>query len=569
MRLNPVPPFVWPEARIFTKQAEYESQVPLQQLMARADGILAVVSDIDRCGARWLHQTLKRETDVAQCRIIVVLYAACATKEGDLQALVDIEAETPDRVEFRLHLTGLWSALPANILYFMEPGRAEGTLCVGSSPNFGWGEPDPGMANLVFHPDLALTDAWRKWFDWLWLTSAPLTAETAAIPSLVPALGTPEAAQIWARYEEACRLARTNAGLFDEVQVTVDPSTGAVTAATPDGEPVVPPTENLGIPKPDPVAERIARLYDHGAMVTIDKATRSRPLDAPMKPQWFGVESLRQIGAVTREVKYRISIMDKDVLQKLESRRKATRDLLNSFSYPLAEGVRWMPHTARGLFESEMARVNQEGLELLSKVVGDPDQFVGKQCERISRDANQMYQEFAPGRELPQSVIEEIMADLAARLREATKGHLLPHVTYTPVRFAPVFGSEWSDAWGQAAILLAAIAEYPRRAVSDAFFLRGLKVDKKELLRCMNVCDDAMLRKSGHNWVETDPEEQIRWLDTVVDSEAEPAAKCACILAIVDGKPWERVECILANSADASAARNRAEASGSLPIPTR
>ena len=42
----------------------------------------------------------------------------------------------------------------------------------------------------------------------------------------------------------------------------------------------------------------------------------------PIKAEWFGVESLRRQGAVSREVKYRISVIEEKTFRKLENKRK-------------------------------------------------------------------------------------------------------------------------------------------------------------------------------------------------------------------------------------------------------
>jgi hypothetical protein len=42
------------------------------------------------------------------------------------------------------------------------------------------------------------------------------------------------------------------------------------------------PPEELGLTKPNPLAERVARLYKTGALVSIDKLSRIPPLDAPI-----------------------------------------------------------------------------------------------------------------------------------------------------------------------------------------------------------------------------------------------------------------------------------------------
>jgi len=41
--------------------------------------------------------------------------------------------------------------------------------------------------NLVFKPDDAVRDEWRRWFQYMFDVSAPLNTETCDIPQLTPA----------------------------------------------------------------------------------------------------------------------------------------------------------------------------------------------------------------------------------------------------------------------------------------------------------------------------------------------------------------------------------------------
>ena len=238
---------------------------------------------------------------------------------------------------------------------------AAGILTIGASPNFGLTPPTPARVNLTFVPDARLRESWCNWFNYLWAISIPLTAATVEIPRLVPAEGSLEAARLWSNYVQSCRQTVEMTGLVADGMVSIDPETGEVVAHSPAGEAVASPSESVGIARLSPTAEKIVTLFEMGSVVTIDKTTRTRPLDAPMKAQWFGIEKQRQIGVVTRKVEYRISLLDDALKKEIEKSRTGIRGLLDSFSYPLADGVRWMPKAARDLFEQEMTRINTDG----------------------------------------------------------------------------------------------------------------------------------------------------------------------------------------------------------------
>jgi len=536
MKINPIPPFLWPESRIFAEIANYETPVPIEQHLRKAKVVLGVVTDVTGEGVEWLETVLLRPASYSVCKLIVAVYGACRTTSADLQLLLDLQTREQGRVEFHLLLAGSIDAAPTNILY-IEDDAGQALMSIGSTPNFGLAEKNPGQLNFVFHPEAVLLNEWRKWFDWVWLVEAtPLNNATVTIPQLVPARGTDEAEILWEEYEAKCRVTRKAEASAKAINVSVDAQTGEVIAETPTGEPIPSPTAETNIPKFNLIAERTVRLFTKGMMVTIDKGSRIRPLDAPMKPEWFGIDSFRQIGAVSRAIRYRISLIDEKTLREIENRRKATRDLLTHFSFPLAEGVRWMPHDARDYFEQEISRVNTDALALLQRIVhGDADKFIKTQCARIRKDADDMYQEFRPGEKLPDEVIEDIMADLTSRLHEALNGKVLPKVTYTEVKFSPTTKTEWSDAWAHAVMLLAGIAEFPRKVICDPFFLRGVRIDRRDILRVMNVCDDALLRAQTPSWLSTNTEEELSWIAEITSSKADTSRICEGLYCIIDG----------------------------------
>lgn len=138
-----------------------------------------------------------------------------------------------------------------------------------------------------------------------------------------------------------------------------------------------------------PVYRKLASLIDKGHLVSIDKSTRLPPLEVPVKPKWFGLETLRQIGTVRREVSYRISLLRQDELKSLENRRKKMGELLDVFTFSLADGQRWMPSSAEELFRHENERVNGEAKGILAKLIaGDLTQFMAGRRTAVAEDAN-------------------------------------------------------------------------------------------------------------------------------------------------------------------------------------
>jgi hypothetical protein len=329
------------------------------------------------------------------------------------------------------------------------------------------------------------------------------------------------------------------------LNIPVGSGNGHAGPAAPEQPPAVSPTEALGVPVLDELGRRLTELYARGNLVTIDKASRIPPLDAPIKPEWLGVESLRQEGSVRREIKYRISVLDEPTLKKLENQRTKARDVLAQLSFSMGDNLHWMPNKARSLFEAELTRVNQEGRDLVLKAVGpDAGEFVSRQAQRVERDLNRMYQDFYPGQQLGSETVAKVLADLTERLSRALGEHLLPKVSYAGVQFAVAGTSEWESPWGQALVLLLSIVEYPRKALTDGYFLRGLRVDRDTLLAAMDVCQDRAFQ-NGNRF---EAEEELKCIDRIMNSSASARDKCQALLKLMAGAQISEIDAALATA---------------------
>jgi hypothetical protein len=190
----------------------------------------------------------------------------------------------------------------------------------------------------------------------------------------------------------------------------------------------------------------------------------------------------------------RVSIIDEKMLKKLEKRRQALRGLLNKFTFGLADNMRWMPQRAMPLFESEMKRVNKEGQKLVADLLnGDVAAFIAKKRDALVADLDAMYQELGQQRYVTDDVIDQVSKSLEERLTKAQAANFMPALTCSPLLFDNM-SNTWADPWGQAYALLSDIAAFPRKALTDAFFLRGVRVSEDDLIEAMNVADDALIR---------------------------------------------------------------------------
>lgn len=504
---------------------------PPEALRSECTSLTAVVSGVDARAVEFIRALLLGEQS-PEIRIVLLVHATCPTKEEDLFELLALLDN--GRLKVWVLPVRNWGQRCSWALAVRRTSPSH-ILWTSSAANFGLAEPQIDEAHLVAEADPMVVDQFISWFSRLVASAAPLTPETARIPALVPARGTTEAAEMWERYAACCQAA-ASAG------VTGKPAASATSPIPPTNESVQ-AVENqirheLGIPKPDPLLQPLIQLFEQGDLVTIDKGSRIPPLEVPIKAEWFGIPSFREVGVVSREVRYKISVLDERTNKALDARRRGTSDLREKFSFPLADGSRWMPHKAKSLFQAELKRQEEEGKELLGAIVsGEPEQWVESKRDLVTRDANRQYEEFHPGKTMPEDTINEILKALTERFRKATSGNFLPKVSFVKTSFRAGADSEHVSDWAAARTLLRAIAEYPRAALkSRAYFFRGLEVSEKDLLQAMDVAGDHFVS----HWFK--PEAfgtamaELEVLDRIDESEHSDHDKCALILDLLHRK---------------------------------
>ena len=310
--------------------------------------------------------------------MIVTIYPASPTNEETLSHLLKMQNARTD-FEVRLVTCGLSSKRESIIACYRSTNELP-TLLLGSEAGFEEASEDTTRLTIAFQPEPTLHREWANWFDVRWLMAAPLTRERCAIPGLVLPEGTVEANLRWNEYTEKC----IEEGTIDWIGIS--PYEEDVCASAADGTQVPTVSAEYKLPLVSPIYEKLARLFDLGHLVSIDKSTRLRPLEVPVKAKWFGLETLRQIGTVRRQVSYHISLLKADELKSLENRRKKISELLNFFTFSIADGQRWMPKNAEDLFCQECERINVESKAILTKLVdGNLDRLLDSRRKRSPR----------------------------------------------------------------------------------------------------------------------------------------------------------------------------------------
>lgn len=544
--LSPEPPFVWPEPRVLEGLRAYENQPPTRELVRRSRSVFGTVTALADSGVSELEDWL-RSNPTLRISLILQVYPACATEQSDLARLIEIVRDASERLHLRILPLERVSDRGTNALCFVgfEPDHI--CLAIGPTENLGLATPHVEHLNLVFRADPSLVESFRRSFDYWWVKARDIVLPgVACIPALALPKGTDEAARSWRSYVDQCVAATVADGSVTEV-ARVDPVAGEVTLVSATQQPVASPTEELGLPKADPLAERVARLYSKGMLVSVDKLSRIPPLDAPLDPSTFGDASEIQKGNVTRKVSMRVSVIDEKTLKDIDRRRQGLRGLLTKFTFALADNMRWMPSTARQLFESELNRMNEEGQRLISDLLkGDVAAFVNGKRPGLVADINAMHAELGRPGTVTDDVISRIVGGLQERLTKATSANFMPKLAYSDIGFVRT-NSGLVSPWGQALSLLMDAAAFPRKALTDRFFFSGLKVSEDDLIEAMNVTDDALCRDLRARGVKERCRAELDLLGRIESASIDMRDRCELTYRILDGDSTDAVDAALTN----------------------
>ncbi len=554
--LTPKPPFVWPEARSVAGVSSYQTP-PLLPFLSSAHQLFGILYDVDSEGIQWLSDALRQATSQSgnsndlRCKLVIGVYAACQTKEEDLRELYYLQQEWLKQLELRVLATHLWSGAPTNTLSATTDEYPSGLMMVGPSPIFKLSGTTSGQINFVFRPDAALFQGWQNWFNLTWSESTPLTLDTIKIPALVPAAGTPEAAAMWRAYLAQLQRSRDLMTQPQE-QATVNAETGVVTVKDAAGRTIETATSQLSIPQPDPLVERIGRLYQQGQLVTVDKKTRIPPFKMPIKPEWFDIKAREVKGAIARTTKLEISAFPEKEAKQLEAKRSKTSNLLRELSLNLADGTRWMPDAMWELFQGELDRQNEEGTKAIQDTIGnDIAAFMKRERKRIEKDAAEMYRGLHPNAQLPSLTVDKIMDALRERLEKQKDAQFLPSVSRARLSFTvdtssfgkPESKKAWEDPWAPAAQFVYELALYPRKAASDGkYFLRGFGLRAEEVLDAMNLVNDFYLKLPTEELHYLKAKEEVARLESLRDAVTDNRKLCELLLEYMSGSTsWESI----------------------------
>jgi hypothetical protein len=542
-QITPQMPFVWPEPRVSAGLSRYETALPFEAAALAARCMFGVVSAIDAKAVNWMEGYLADNADT-KLRLVISIHPACRTSESDLQNLLRLIERHGDRAAFKVFPEASPLDRSSNLLCWCG-ANGEAAVSVGPAENMGFTPASPSQGNLAAVVTPATLEACRKWFDYLWALAGPLSANVASsMPDLVLPKGDVDASRLWEDYRRRCLAPSAPA-----VLAVFNQESGEVVLSQ-SNEAIPSPTEAIGVPKLDPLSGYIARLFELGALVSVDKSTRIPPLEAPVKPEWFGVDSFRQTGVVRAQTSIKVAPFDEATLKKIDRLRRVSGELLPRYSFALADGVRWMPKAVIPLFEAALTVANADAKKLLGETVGeDIPAFLDSQCERIRKDAQRMYEAYHPGGKIPENAITNIVEELKRRLGRTNADKLIPLVAYSPVAFNPAQTSEWSSPWGQAFVLLKGIAAFPREAMTNRFFWQGIKADEDALIKAMNVADDRLVEEYGGRKAKQRAALELDLIKQLDEASADALVKCGALWGLITTGKEEAVVAILGSPA--------------------
>jgi hypothetical protein len=94
---DPEAPFVWPEPRAIEEIAAYEHRPPFGALPRASKSFFGVVAAPTEAGIALLESWLRKEPKIT-ARLVVTVYPACATRQTDLERLLQLTQEASGRL---------------------------------------------------------------------------------------------------------------------------------------------------------------------------------------------------------------------------------------------------------------------------------------------------------------------------------------------------------------------------------------------------------------------------------------------------------------------------------------
>ncbi|MHB8843305.1 MAG: hypothetical protein ACYC7L_01025 [Nitrospirota bacterium] len=536
--LETIPPFIWPEARFHAEQGTYADEPPSAKLLKDTDLISGLIVGATDGTIKWLNDVLKYDGKQRIC-IVLALFPAGPTRSTHLKDLLTLRDSAEVQVkELDIRVLPIARSfgldcekptLPPTVIQAHNSGNGHTVMSIGSVGDAGRDPLPIHSLNFVFRPDDALRDAWRKWFQYVFSRSYPLSENTCNIPHLVPAKGDPEATRLWEEYEHGCK----NLTEAQIVEPVVDAISGEVVSEG-NGNPAVPWDE--GKTALDPLANVFQQVYANGWLVTVDESTRIKPLTIPVKAMLLGQQSQTTVGAVTQKQAFSLRVLDVTVDKEIEKCRKVT-DVMDILTVSLSSGNRWLSEAGKGLLEKELEARNKQGMKMLIEALGGTDvgQFIGKRSEDIRKDLNSMYKQLGQGDVVPADKLNIVLAEIKDRLETALNMRIAPRAVYNRLGPPDLTGAAHDDNWHQPLLMLQSAAAILRKELVDNYFPRrfsNLSFTPDEFRTACDIFGDLIVKER----VLDRAKNELAEIEKIAADIMPTKEKCQTIWTLIKGK---------------------------------
>lgn len=559
---NYLAPFIWTGEQIIDALTSIPSyELPYKDVLFSAKSLLVLVTDIENSGINFF-STLLEDNQTVNCKIIVCLYPNCLTNQKHTEKLINLEQKYYSRVEIRVLLLDNREDILASI-YCIKTSQDKTVLSLGSvfsdlSYEISSSLVSTKRLNLVFTPEDDLLEPLYKWYEHLWLEHTIFLDEAILNVFSVNFLSTKDNnkenkifnnRELTSKEEHKDKVLLN--GKLEKSEQVIKLGANPVTRNSSS------PIELLGLFRPDPFALKIAKIYELGEIVTLDRKKLIPPLDVPIKAEWLGVKGVETIGDLTQETRYRISVIDEKPFKQIEKKKNSVRDLINNFTFSMGENLRWMPLEAKLLFDKELDKINTEGKELINKTLGDNIwEYLDKRRTKIKEDIQKIQKNFVAKtkegssqlnmlfleeelsqRELsiekqlsPSDISREtvlsqeteyignILNEIAKRLIKVKECNFIPSVNYNKIAFN-YKESKWSSPWSQALNFLISIAEFSRRGTYEKFLQQTPSIAQEEYIKAMDVCNDALFKLKEYSNFSYEKKKALQQLEYITRNE--------------------------------------------------
>ena len=117
---------------------------------------------------------------------------------------------------------------------------------------------------------------------------------------------------------------------------------------------------------------------------------------------------------------------------------------------------------------------------------------------------------------------------------KAQTANFVPKLSYSKISFSSV-DNDLVSPWGQAFSLLADIATFPRKVLTDTYFFHGVKVSQEKLIEAMNVADDKICNDLQASNIKVRCKKELDRISQIKEAPIDSKTQCEDVLQILNG----------------------------------